>query len=183
MDQFRFRARFVAVLVTSLALFGALSLSALAAPGGGNSAGSAACEEGGYLDWTDAAGNAFKNEGACIRYAAQGGQLVAVVGEPNISVSTTALDGNPSACLLTVSVANYPAGSYFPTFQGYWNIGGVFQIHAGPWTSSQAIVVDASGTGSLNFISANGPVLANGDYFANEITVGDLVWGPDLIAC
>jgi hypothetical protein len=50
----------------------------VAAATGGNSANAANCEEGGYLKYTDAKGNAFKNEGQCTRYAARGGQLVPV---------------------------------------------------------------------------------------------------------
>jgi hypothetical protein len=42
----------------------------------GNSEAAHACEEGGYLNYIDADGNTFKNEGQCTRYAAQGGTLV-----------------------------------------------------------------------------------------------------------
>ena len=48
----------------------------------GNSAAAAACQDGGYVDWTDAAGNAFRNTGACVSYAAHGGTLVPVVVDP-----------------------------------------------------------------------------------------------------
>jgi hypothetical protein len=54
---------------------------ALAKPGG-NSFASAACADGGYLDWTDADGNAFRNEGDCVSFAAHGGTLVPVVVPP-----------------------------------------------------------------------------------------------------
>ena len=49
----------------------------LAAPGG-NSAASAACKNGGYVNFTDTSGNPFRNEGACVSYAAHGGTLVPV---------------------------------------------------------------------------------------------------------
>jgi hypothetical protein len=49
------------------------------AKAGGNSAASAACEDGGYVNWTDEAGNPFRNAGACVSYAAHGGTLVPVV--------------------------------------------------------------------------------------------------------
>jgi hypothetical protein len=52
------------------------------AASGGNSAASAACESGGYVNFTDSAGNAFRNEGACVRYAAHGGTLVPVAVAP-----------------------------------------------------------------------------------------------------
>jgi hypothetical protein len=73
----RFTTRSFAVLVLSLALLSALAAPTLAAPGG-NSAAAAACENGGYLHYTDAAYNSFKNEGQCTRYAAQGGVLTPV---------------------------------------------------------------------------------------------------------
>jgi hypothetical protein len=70
----------------ALALLSALALAAPAAanPGnaGGNSDASAACEGGGYADWTDADGNAFRNAGACVSYAARGGTLTPVSVNP-----------------------------------------------------------------------------------------------------
>jgi hypothetical protein len=64
----------------TLALLSTLALAApaLAKPGG-NSAAAAACEDGGFVNWTDESGNAFRNEGACVSYAAHGGTLVPVV--------------------------------------------------------------------------------------------------------
>src|SRR5215213_1232127 len=51
------------------------------------------CEEGGYLDYTDANGNPFKNEGQCTRYAARGGQLVPVpVLTPDITITYQGFD-------------------------------------------------------------------------------------------
>jgi hypothetical protein len=63
------------------------ALPAIAAPGG-NAVNAAKCKEGGYLDYTDASGNPFKNEGQCTRYAAKGGQLVPVP-TPDISLNMT----------------------------------------------------------------------------------------------
>jgi hypothetical protein len=59
-----------------------LSIVAFAMPalaGGGNSAASAACENGGYANWTTAEGATFRNAGGCVSYAAHGGTLVPVV--------------------------------------------------------------------------------------------------------
>ena len=42
----------------------------------GNSDDAHACQHGGYLNYTDADGNPFKNTGQCTRYAAQGEALV-----------------------------------------------------------------------------------------------------------
>jgi hypothetical protein len=82
----RFTMRSIAVLVLSLALLSALAAPTLAAPGG-NSAMAAACEDGGYLGYTDDDGNAFKNAGQCTRYATQGGTLVAVQVMPDLFIS------------------------------------------------------------------------------------------------
>lgn len=70
-----FTTRSFALLIMNLALLSALALPATADPGG-NAANAAKCEKGGYLDLTDAEGNAFENVGECVRYAAQGGTLV-----------------------------------------------------------------------------------------------------------
>ena len=56
----------VSLLVTAALVMATMvivdALPAIAAPGG-NSANAAMCDEGGYLDYTDANGNQFKNEG------------------------------------------------------------------------------------------------------------------------
>ena len=56
---------------------------ALPVAAGGNAGASAACEGAGYLEWTDAESNAFRNAGACVSYAARGGRLVPVVVDVN----------------------------------------------------------------------------------------------------
>ena len=70
----------------SLAVLSTLILvaPAMAKPGnaGGNAAAAAACEDGGYLNWTDASGNGFRNAGACVSYAARGGTLAPVAVNP-----------------------------------------------------------------------------------------------------
>ena len=66
----------------ALALVASVAM-ALPVTAGGNAEASAACEGMGYLDWTDADGNAFRNTGACVSYAARGGTLVPVVVEVN----------------------------------------------------------------------------------------------------
>ena len=76
----RFTTRFIAILGASLMLLGVLAMPASAKPGG-NAGASAACANGGYQNYTDANGNAFKNEGQCSKYAAQGNALVPVVTE------------------------------------------------------------------------------------------------------
>ena len=89
-----------------LALVATLALVApvAAKPGnaGGNSAASAACANGGFADWTDADGNAFRNEGACVSYAAHGGTLVPVVVEVN-PFSVAYVASGPNAFRATLS--------------------------------------------------------------------------------
>ena len=49
---------------------------------GGNAQAAAACKNGGYVNWTDTDGNAFRNVGACVSYVARGGVLVPVATGP-----------------------------------------------------------------------------------------------------
>ena len=74
--------RFHRTAAFALALLFTLAIAAPALAKSGNSAAAAACQDGGYVDWTDAAGNAFRNTGACVSYAAHGGTLVPVVVDP-----------------------------------------------------------------------------------------------------
>ena len=74
--------RFIGRQRSALALLFTLAIAAPALAKSGNSAAAAACQDGGYVDWTDAAGNAFRNTGACVSYAAHGGTLVPVVDDP-----------------------------------------------------------------------------------------------------
>jgi hypothetical protein len=87
------------------------ALPAIAAPGG-NAANAAKCEEGGYLDYTDANGNPFKNEGQCTRYAAKGGQLV-----PTANISLDPVSG-------TISGTGFTPNSRFDLKFGYSPNGG-----------------------------------------------------------
>src|SRR5215208_3046364 len=78
--------RRVMLMLSALGMVvGVLAGPVTAAPAG-NAANAAKCEEGGYLDYTDAQGNPFKNEGQCTRYAARGGELVPVPTRPDISI-------------------------------------------------------------------------------------------------
>jgi hypothetical protein len=96
--------RTVAIALAMLATL-ALATPAFARPGGnegGNSAAAAACEDGGYTDWTDAEGNPFRNEGACVSYAARGGMLTAVEVNP-FSVSYRPSGANGFVATITGS--------------------------------------------------------------------------------
>jgi hypothetical protein len=82
------------IAAIAVALLATIAI-ALPVAAGGNAAASAACEGAGYLDWTDAEGNAFRNAGACVSYAARGGTLVPVV-----------VDVNPFSVVYSASGAN-----------------------------------------------------------------------------
>ena len=88
-----------AAVVLALVLLAALATPVLAASGG-NSGPSAACANGGYLNYTDTAGNPFRNEGACTSYAAHGGTLVPVVQGP-FSVTYTDAGGGVYNSVIT----------------------------------------------------------------------------------
>ena len=75
----RWVAAIAAALLSTLVLVSPTLARTDGGNAGGNSAASAACENGGYVNWTDADRNAFRNAGACVRYAAHGGTLVPVV--------------------------------------------------------------------------------------------------------
>ena len=68
---------------TAAIVLAVLSIMVLAAPAlaksGSNSAGSAACANGGFRNWTRANGTTFKNEGDCTSYTAKRGVLKPVV--------------------------------------------------------------------------------------------------------
>ncbi len=68
----------------------------------GNSAAAAACRNGGYVNWTDADGNPFKNEGDCVSYAARGGVLVPVATGP-FSVAYSSIGSGVFRAVITGS--------------------------------------------------------------------------------
>jgi len=55
---------------------------AVANAGGGNSANAKLCEKGGWQDWVRTDRSAFKNQGDCVSYAAQGGTLTSLTTTP-----------------------------------------------------------------------------------------------------
>jgi hypothetical protein len=69
--------------------------------GGGNSAAAAACRNGGYVNWTDSAGNTFKNEGACVSYAARGGVLVPIAASGPFSVTYSSIGSGVFRAVIT----------------------------------------------------------------------------------
>jgi hypothetical protein len=55
---------------------------ATATAGGGNSANAKLCQKGGWQYWVRVDGSPFKNQGACVSYAARGGTLTAPATTP-----------------------------------------------------------------------------------------------------
>lgn len=91
------RLPIVALLLAVLALPAAVG----AAPGGGNSAGAKACQDGGYANYARPDGTPFRNQGECVQYAAQGGTL------------------RPPAAPLALTFAGWHARGFFVTVSGY----------------------------------------------------------------
>ena len=81
----------LSVLTLGLTLIGSASAKPGDNGGPGNSGAGHACQDGGYLNYTDADGNGFKNTGQCVRYAAQGGKLIAPT--PDLILSDGVLTG------------------------------------------------------------------------------------------
>jgi hypothetical protein len=104
--------RRVTLMLVAMAVMVPLFAVVAYAAAGGNAANAAKCEEGGYLDYTDANGNPFKNEGQCTRYAAKGGQLVPI---PDISLDPAAgtISGTgftPNSLIVLVVNISWPSG-------------------------------------------------------------------------
>jgi hypothetical protein len=95
------RFRRMAAIAVALVATSAIAAPALAKSDSSEAA--AACQDGGYADWTDAAGNAFGNTGACVSYAAHGGTLVPVVVDPVNPFSVSYAPSGTSGFLATVT--------------------------------------------------------------------------------
>ena len=76
------RTAAVALALLTTIVIAAPALGKHGGNAGGNSYASAVCSDGGYVNWTDAAGNTFRNEGDCVSYAAHDGTLMPVVVPP-----------------------------------------------------------------------------------------------------
>jgi hypothetical protein len=106
--------RRVMLMLSALAMVVSVLAGPVAAAPGGNAANSAKCEEGGYLDYTDAERTPFKNEGQCTSYAAKGGQLVPVptadisLDQAAGSISGTGFTPNSSSFFVTTAFS--PSG-------------------------------------------------------------------------
>ena len=101
----------LAMLSLLTIIAGSIASPAAAAPGG-NSVGSAACENGGYLGVTRTDKTGFKNEGQCAKYTAQGGVLKA---KPTAVVDFIPIPSG-AACQARLTVTGYEPGDYSVDF-------------------------------------------------------------------
>jgi phosphoribosylformylglycinamidine (FGAM) synthase-like enzyme len=152
--------RLVIALVTLTLLTLSLSSVVIAKNGGnqgGNSAASAACENSGYVNFADAHGNLFANEGACVKYAAHGGQLATILTLSPASpwdAGDLYAFGSPQTATQTFTVAN---------------IGGL---------STQALsIVGTAGRVSLSNDLCSSTSLAPGDTCQFDVTITSLLVG------
>ena len=120
--------RFHRTAAFTLALLFTLAIAAPALAKSGNSAAAAACQDGGYVDWTDAAGNAFRNTGACVSYAAHGGTLVPVVVDPVNPFSVSYRPSGTSGFQATVTGSGLEPNSSVDLFLTW---GGTTAVHRG----------------------------------------------------
>jgi hypothetical protein len=101
----------------------------VAAATDGNAADAAKCKGGGYLGYTDANGNAFKNVGQCTSYAARGGQLVPVpditLDQASRTISGTGFTPNST---ITLMRHYYPVGWGFMDTYGKTDVTGGFSV-------------------------------------------------------
>ena len=144
--------RVTLMLVAMAVMVPLFAVVAYAAPGG-NAANAAKCEEDGYLDYTDANGDPFKNEGQCTSYAARGGQLVPVpTGPPDLSIDQAAgtISGTgftPNSFITLVLVYPESGGSSTGT-SGTTDATGAFVVGPGlnfcPTGSTTRVVVTAT---------------------------------------
>src|SRR5215217_60095 len=116
--------RRVMLMLSALGMVVGVLAGPVAAAPGGNAANAGKCEEGGYLDYTDANGNPFKNEGQCTRYAARGGQLVPVpVLTPDITITYQGFDtGTISGTGFTPNSQITVTRTYSPVGQSFTEI-------------------------------------------------------------
>jgi hypothetical protein len=102
--------RMAAIVLATLSIL-AIAAPVAAKPGSGNSTGSAACENGGYVSWTRQDGSTFKNEGECAKYTAKGGVLVPA---QTVSVQWFA-SSTPGRVQFAFSWSGYTASTSFNT--------------------------------------------------------------------
>jgi len=116
--------------VVFLMLFSLSAILPLAASAQGISEDAHLCQQGGYLDYTDADRNGFKNEGQCLSYAAHGGRLVPVP-VTDLSLEGGVISGTGFTPNVTVRVLVWvysPFATTFMPLSGALDATGAFSI-------------------------------------------------------
>jgi len=129
------RLRVVVVLCALLALtVGAATATA----GGGNSAAAKACKKGGWKKLVRSDGSSFKNQGACVSYAAKGGTPVAKTrSQLDCESFGSVYSTDPGSDLS--GIVNLPGGTFI------WSCNGVTLSGAQFTTLTNDCVADTNG--------------------------------------
>lgn len=139
--------RFLVIAMLSFVALAAVPGTAIA----NNSEAAKTCQKEGYLDWTDAEGNAFANAGQCVRYVATGGTLkpvapvtpVAPVG-PSITATATLATASQQGPGFAISVT----GTNFTPHQKLFLIA----LYGEPLVQTSAHpIADSTGNFSITF--------------------------------
>ena len=164
--------RGIVVLITSLVLLGALSSSAVAAPGG-NSANAKLCQKAGWTDLQRSDGTTFTNQGACVSYAAQGGTLEPQSPDPvTVSFLLGSL-GDIGVCGIRVDVVGFAPDTYEVLISSEQEADYPTLIRVG-----------ADGTGSVQTIPPDrigGTLWSEGDTVT--ATVAGVTSDPTVVVC
>jgi hypothetical protein len=125
------------VVVIAIGVFGLLA-GASPALAQGNAEATQACKDGGYLNWLDADGNPFLNQGQCVQYVAQGNTLYPVAPQPSLVVRQVQF-GPGGTCQFWVEAYDFPQVTSF-RFQVFGARIPIDQTIYGPFPSGQVVV-------------------------------------------
>ena len=172
------RGTAIALALVSIMILAAPALAKSGGNAGGNSAASAACENGGYRHWTDAAGNPFRNAGACTSYAAHGNALVPVAPVPVNPFSVSYARSGSSGFQATVTGSGLQPDSTVDLFLTWGDVstflGGQADANGNVSYSASAICV--SGGSPLTAVSVFG-IPAGGEQTEYAVPM------PDAAVC
>jgi hypothetical protein len=152
------RGTAIALALVSTTILVAPALAKSGGNAGGNSAASAACENGGYQNWTDAAGKPFRNAGACTSYAAHGNALVPVAPVPVNPFSVTYARSGSSGFQATVTGSGMQPESTVDLFLTWGDVSTFLgdQADASGNVSFTATAICISGASPLTAVSVFG---------------------------
>ncbi len=156
------RSRVLVTFMVAIMTLGAMIAPVAAGPGDSREL----CKKGGWQDLLREDGTAFRNQGECVSYAAQGGMPVAPRPRA-ISVSwiyRTQHFGFPTyeICYARVSVTNFPAGNHTVTLAQVSGIAGA------PQEAVLTIPVGTDGTGSVDTSNYYGAGLLGAWYASTQ---------------